>query len=121
VSAEVELLQSVTVVAVVRPLLVQRRLPEVRDSLLQTLLGVAADLRCRHHHLLPEARLPEGVRRWQVLSEGRLLERMRLYEEAARARGCRHRRLPKARLLLRILRVLRMPLLEEAAERSCRL
>jgi hypothetical protein len=76
VSAEVELLQSVTVVAVVRPLLVQRRLPEVRDSLLQTLLGVAADLRCRHHRrLLPRARL----------------------------------------LLLRILRVLRMPLVEEAA------
>jgi hypothetical protein len=82
VSAEAELLQSVTVVAVVRPLLVRRlRLPEVRDSSLQTLLGVAADLRCRHHHRL----------------------------------------LPIARLLLRILRVLRMPLLEEAAERSCRL
>ena len=93
-----------------------RGLPEALQS-----ADAARPRSCRHHHLLPEARLPEGVRRWQVLSEGRLLERMRLYEEAARARGCRHRRLPIARLLLRILRVLRMPLLEEAAERSCRL
>jgi hypothetical protein len=29
--------------------------------------------------------------------------------------------MPKARLLLRMLRVLRMPWLEESAERSCRL